>query len=31
MMNQLVQNAIVIEMKKYQNDLNDSKKKFGIN
>ena len=30
MMNQLVQNAIVIEMKKYQNDLNDNKKNMEI-
>ena len=30
MMNQLVQNAIVIEMKKYQNDLNDSKKNLEL-
>ena len=29
-MNQLVQNAIVIEMKKYQNDLNDNKKNMEI-
>ena len=25
-MNQLVQNAVVIEMKKYQNDMNNNKK-----
>ena len=30
MMNQLVQNAVVIEMKKYQNDLNDNKKNIEI-
>ena len=30
MMNQLVQNAIVMEMKKYQNDLNDNKKNLEL-
>ena len=30
MMNQLVQKAVVIEMKKYQNDLNDNKKNIEI-